>query len=174
MSKLSFSEKLMSMDEDTWLRHANPMSVWSRIATGPVLFFALWSHVWIGWLAAIPTGVIAIWIWLNPRVFSKPETADAWASKAVLGERVWLNRKHVRIPEEMAHVAFLTTLVSGVMMLLAIAGLVLQDFWMAFLAWHFSIFAKLWFLDRMARLWEIMKDASPTYQAWEKSLKPPG
>ena len=34
---------LFRLDEEGWERHANPWSVWTRIATWPVLMLVLWS-----------------------------------------------------------------------------------------------------------------------------------
>lgn len=164
------AERLMGMNDDTWLRHAHPFSGWSRMATTPLLFLAAWSYVWIGWLALAPVAVLSLWLWFNPRVFPKPKSADAWMTKGVLGERVWLNRKAVAIPVGFARVAIIANSLSGVLTLLALYGLAMKDFWMAFLAWHFAAFAKIWFVDRMAWLWEVMKDRDPQYRAWTKAL----
>ena len=41
-----WAEQLMSMDEGTWIRHANPMSVWSRVITPlPLLTLSIWSRI---------------------------------------------------------------------------------------------------------------------------------
>lgn len=169
----SATERMMSMNDDVWLRHANPISGWTRVATGPLWFVAAWSYVWIGWNALIPLFILAIWTWFNPRIFSKPMNTKAWMTKAVLGERVWLNRKAVQIRVGHERAAFVTSLVSGALVVVFLIGLVVRDFWMAFLAWHFAIFAKLWFLDRMVWLWEEMKDQSDLYRSWEKALNQP-
>ena len=42
------------MSDDSWMRHANPWSVWTRYAAFPVLIAAIWSRVWIGWWALLP------------------------------------------------------------------------------------------------------------------------
>lgn len=43
------AEGLMGMDDQSWLSHANPLSVWTRILTPlPLLILAVWSRVWIG------------------------------------------------------------------------------------------------------------------------------
>lgn len=43
-----------NMSEDAWARHANPWSVWTRIATAlPLLILAVWSRVWLGWRSLI-------------------------------------------------------------------------------------------------------------------------
>ena len=171
MSAGKIAERLLAMDDKIWLRHANPLSGWTRFATMPLLFLAIWSHVWIGWNALIPVSVLGVWIWLNPRVFPPPKSTDAWMTKVVLGERVWLNRKEVPIPTGFVRLPFLLNCLSGVLLLIAAYGFFTRDFWAAFLAWHFVMFVKLWFVDRMVWLWEIMKDKAPEYQAWEKALR---
>lgn len=77
-----------------------------------------------------------------------------WASKAVLGERVWLNRHSVPIPEHHRRAANILTMISA-------SGLVPPIFGVALTA-----LGKLWFVDRMAWLYEEMKDARPDYRAW--------
>jgi len=164
------SERIMGMSDEIWLRHANPLSGWTRFATMPVLFFAIWSHVWIGWYAASLVTALAIWLWLNPRVFQRPKNADAWMTKVVLGERVWLNRKSVPIPVGFGRHALLTSVLSALAIAIAIYGFVIKEFWAAFLGWHISVLAKLWFVDRMVWLWEIMKDTTPEYRNWHRTL----
>ncbi len=80
------------MSDETRERHANPWSVWTRYGALPILIAAIWSHVWVEWWSLIPILMTVLWIWLNPRVFPRPISTKNWASKAVLGERVWLNR----------------------------------------------------------------------------------
>ncbi|MBX3553855.1 MAG: hypothetical protein KF697_15500, partial [Pseudolabrys sp.] len=89
---MQFVAALFRMDERVWERHANPVSVWTRFATFPLLMLALWSVHWIGWYCLIPLAVLAAWLWLNPRIFPPPASTQSWASRAVLGERVYLLR----------------------------------------------------------------------------------
>jgi uncharacterized protein DUF6653 len=44
-------------------------------------------------------------------MFRKPVSTDNWASKAVLGERVWINRKQIPVPE---HHRIVPNLLSGI------------------------------------------------------------
>src|SRR3954467_6144112 len=90
--------RAFAMDEATWLRHANPWSVWTRVATLPLLVLAAWSRAWLGWWALVPVALVLLWTWWNPRLFPVPLSTDNWASKGVMGERVWLNRDAVPIP----------------------------------------------------------------------------
>ena len=114
--------KLMSMSVEVWIRHANPWSVWTRIALFPFWFLAIWSWVWISWWALVPAGILAILTWLNPRVF-KPYIDDKpWSTRGVLGERIFVNRKHVPIPREHHVMAHLLSGLAGVCMISAIVA----------------------------------------------------
>lgn len=162
------AEKLMSMSDDVWMRHANPWSGYTRMATTPFYFLAIWSHVWIGWWALLPCALLAVWTWLNPRIFPAPGSTDNWMSKGVMGERVYLNRKSVPIPAH--HVVWATILSSAslVCLLVAAYGFVVQDFWAAFLGFHMAGAFKIWFVDRMVWLYDDMAPTHPDYAAWLK------
>ena len=166
-------EALMGMDDRTWTRHANPWSGWTRLASTPVWFLALWSPFWIGWYAAFPIAAMAAWTWLNPRLFPPPKTADSWMTKGVLGERVWLNRKAVPIPPGHVRAAHITTAISMGFLAITVYGLIVGDFWASLTGWHAAVLAKLWFLDRMVWLWTEMQDADPRYQAWKRQFDAP-
>lgn len=159
-------ERTMTMSDEVWLRHANPWSVWTRIATAPVLFLALWSLYWIGWWALLPIALVAVWAWLNPRIFPIPRHTDSWASKGVFGERVWLNRANVPIPREFARLAHGLNAAQVPALLVTLHGFLSRDLLVALLGYTLMIVLKLWFVDRMAWLFERMKDADPAYRAW--------
>lgn len=165
----AWTERLMSMDDTVWARHANPLSVYSRIAGGTAVFLAVWSPYWLGWWGAVLIALAAMWIWLNPRLFPPPEDTKSWATRGVLGERVFLNRKKVPVPEAHRRVALIATGCAAAFLGLTILGLVKQEFWLAFTAWHASTVAKLWFCDRMVWLWDDMKAATPVYRAWDEA-----
>lgn len=157
----------MSMDAESWARHANPKSVYSRIVGGSFVFLALWSVFWIDWYAAIPITAALMWIYVNPRLFSPPKTTTAWATRGVLGERVYLRRANVPISAEHRRAAQITTGLALIFIALAVYGFVIRDFWAAAGGWHAATMAKLWFCDRMVWLWDDMADATPTYRAWK-------
>ncbi|MEM8780185.1 MAG: DUF6653 family protein [Cyanobacteria bacterium P01_G01_bin.49] len=101
------------MDEETWLRHANPWSGITRFTVLPLLILAIWSRVWLDWFSLIPVAIALLWTWLNPRVFPQPKSTNNWMSKAVLGERVWLNRDNISVPHHHQTVPNLLNLVSA-------------------------------------------------------------
>jgi len=91
-------QRLMRMDEESWKRHANPWSVYSRMTVLPLLTLTLLSRQWLGWSAAVPVALVLLWTWWNPRAFPPPTDRSSWASECTFGERVFLNRKTIPIP----------------------------------------------------------------------------
>nr|WP_218133241.1 DUF6653 family protein [Methanofollis tationis] len=154
------------MDEETWARHANPWSVWTRNTVLPLLILAFWSRVWLGLWSLLPIAVAGIWTWINPRLFVRPESTENWASKAVLGERVWLNRKAVPVPGRHRRAPKILSACSGIGMLSVIWGVYALEVWPPLFGAAVVYLSKLWFLDRMVWLYEDMKDMAPEYRSW--------
>src|SRR5207237_625012 len=71
------------MTDEVWQRHANPWSVYTRFAAIPPLLAAIWSRAWIGVWCLVPIALVAVWLWLNPRVFAPVSLPVAWASKGI-------------------------------------------------------------------------------------------
>jgi len=159
--------RAFALDDAIWLRHANPWSVILRFTVLPVLILAFWSRLWLGWWAVIPVALALLWTWVNPRLFSVPQSLDHWTSKAVLGERVWLNRDAVPIPVHHRTVPNILSAVSGIGMLFVLWGVFTFDLWPTVFGMALVYCGKLWFLDRMVWLWEDMKDADNEYQSWQ-------
>ena len=166
MDVFRFAERLMSMDEAAWARHANPWSAWTRFSCGPLIVLAIWSRVWLGWWALLPLALALLWTWLNPRLFAPPARTDNWASKGTFGERVFLNRRVVPIPQHHLRAGRILTLVSALGMVPLIYGLVVLDVRTTVFGLVVAIGAKVWFVDRMVWLYEDMRDATPEYAGW--------
>jgi len=154
------------MTDAVWERHTNPWSVWTRYGALPLLIAAIWSRVWLGWGAIAPTLVVILWIWLNPRIFPKPKTTRQWASKAVLGERIWMNQKQVPIPPHHHPVIALSNTVNAIGFGICVWGLWSLNPWPTLLGLSWVILGKTWFLDRMVWLCDEMSDRYPEYQNW--------
>ena len=160
--------KMMRMDEGTWRRHSNPWSVWTRVPILPLLALAVYSRAWWGWWALAPTGLLIAWAWINPRIFPAPDSTDSWASKGTFGERVWLNRKQIPIPEHHGHIAHVLSAVSAAGVLALLYGLIYLNAWATVAGATVAAGAKLWFVDRMVWLYEDMKDHYPEMAAGEQ------
>lgn len=158
---------LFGLNDDIWIKHSNKFSVWSRFIILPLLAFSIWSRVWIGWYCWFLIVALIFWTWINPRVFNKPRTTKHWASKAVLGERVWLKNSELSIPTHHIHaVRVLNALTTSGIPFIA-WGLYHYELWPTVFGTVLVIVGKLWFLDRMVWIYEDMKEFSKEYQSWE-------
>ena len=148
---------IFKMNEETWKRHSNPWSVITRNTVTPLLVLAFWSRVWIGWYSLIPIVLSLVWMYVNPRVFSPPKSTDNWASKGVFGERIWLNRDKIPIPEYHKKLPNILSMVSGIGFLFVIWGIYTLEIWPLLFGGAIQYAGKLWFVDRMVWLYEDMK-----------------
>lgn len=160
------TERMMGMTDEVWERHANPRSVWSRVIILPLMTLAIWSRIWMGWWAAVIVGLLILWIWINPRIFPRPKSTDNWSSKAVLGERVWLNRPKIAIPQHHERAARILSYVPVAGLLFYVHGLIVLNPWETALGLFIIVIGKLWFLDRMVWLFDDMIDDHPNYAEW--------
>jgi hypothetical protein len=154
---------------DAWLRHANPASVWTRFAVLPMIVISIWSRDWIGWFCVIPLVLSLVWLFVNPLCFPPPTSTDHWASKSVLGERVWTESDRSSLP------AAFRSAVPGVAQTLQIVGLVPLVYGLVVLDPVAAItgvvivqIAKLWYLDRMVLLFDHVRSGVPEYASWER------
>lgn len=166
MDVFGASERAMGMDDAAWARHANPWSVRTRVPLLPLLALAVFSRVWIGWWALVPLGLVVAWAFLNPRVFPAPARTDRWESRGVLGERVFLNRARVPMPREHRVAGRLLTALSLAGALILAYGLVALAPWPTVCGTALAMLGKLWFVDRMAWLYDVMAPRHPEYAAW--------
>ena len=159
-------ERSMAMSTATWERHANPWSAWTRVPILPLLCLAIWARIWIGWWCVAPILVLLAWIWLNPRAFPRPRSTRSWASRAVMGERVWLNRQTTPIPDHHALWAQILAASSAFGLPPLIYGLWALDIAWLLLGLVLTIGPKMWFLDRMVWLFDDMALENPEYATW--------
>ena len=146
----------MAMNDETWERHANPLSVYSRFSCLPLIVAAIWSRVWLGWWAVVPLALAIGWTFLNPRLVSAPIDKGTWAAKAVMGERLFLARETSAVPQRHVSMAHWLTALS-------LAGAVVIAYGVIMLAGRATLAGlavamtgKLWFCDRMVWLYEDM------------------
>ena len=158
MDIFKLSERLMTMDDDVWMRHANPWSVYSRITCLPLIALAIWSRVWLGWWSLLPLALALFWTWYNPRAFSPSIRRDDWAFKGTCGERLFLDRKRAPVPRHHDVMAKILTTLAAVGVVILLYGLVVLDPWATACGLSIAILAKIWFVDRMVWLYDDWKD----------------
>lgn len=156
---------LFKLTDGNWMKHANPWSVWTRYSVLPIIVLAFWSRVWIVWWSIIPVIISLAWIYFNPVFFGKAKSTKNWASKSVLGERVWLNRDKIDVPKYHQTLPNILNGVSSAGMILSIWAIVTLSIWPAILGISLTYLGKSWYLDRMVWLYEDMKHL-PEYGKW--------
>jgi hypothetical protein len=148
------------LDDAGWARHANPWSGWSRMAVLPLLALAGWSRAWIGWWALLPLVLLLGFLWVNPRLFPPPSRCDAWISRSVLGERLWVDRDRSPVPAHHRRLPHWLAALSGLGGMGLVYGVAMLEPWPALLGLAVAYLGKLWFLDRMVWLHQDM-DGEP-------------
>ena len=149
--------RLMSMSDEVWERHSNPWSGWTRLALFPLWFLAIWSRVWIGWWALLPIAVLLICTWLNPRVFPRHTDDRSWMTRAVLGERMFIERRIRPIPPDDVRTGHVLNILALAALGVALYGFLRAHFAFALAGWLFAGFFKILFVARMARLYSRTK-----------------
>jgi hypothetical protein len=157
--------RLFGLDGDRWLRHANPKSVYSRFPVLWLIALSVWSRVWLGRAFLVPLALTLAWTFFNPHLFDRPDSLDTWASKGVLGERVWQNRDDYDIPRADALRVHALNAVQVVGMVPFLWGLYVLDPWMTVAGLSVAFLSKVWFFDRMVWLYEDYAD-HPEVRAW--------
>ncbi len=160
-----------SMKRDTWEHHSHPLSVWTRVGSGWLIFPAIWSHTTWGWpVAGFLLILFAFWMYLNPRIFPKPRHTDSWASQVTFGERIWLkeipfegldellemHRAQTRILSILAGIGFFCGLITASFNL----------FWPTMFFGFAMVVGKMWFCDRMVWLFNDAIEYHPELAEW--------
>lgn len=147
------AEKLMGMSDAVWLRHCNPWSGWTRVVILPLFALAIWSRVWLGGYAWGAIALVVVWTWWNPRAFAPPRRFDAWMTRGVLGERVYLEHQG-DLPAHHRHMAKLLGYGALPGLLVMAWGLWAQEASFVIFGVILAMLPKLWFLDRMVWILE--------------------
>jgi Family of unknown function (DUF6653) len=160
--------QLFGLMGEHWMRHANPISVWTRFTVLSLLALSIWSRDWIGWFSLIPVVLSLVWMMLNPLLFPRPRSTKNWASKGVFGERIYADRNAVEIPKQFkSRVPDVANALAAIGLILLAYGLITLRVLPVVAGVFIANLAKLWYLDRMVLLFEDMKGRSAEYAGWE-------
>jgi hypothetical protein len=151
--------KAFGLEGDAWQRHANPWSVYTRIPIPSLMVAAIWSRSRLGWRSLVPVGLVGAWTAINPTAFPPPRSLDHWSSRAVLGETYWAKRKEVPVPARHRIAPNVLGAVSALGVPFIARGLVVRDGWMVLFGLAVQTAGKMWFLDRMALLYDDVAPA---------------
>jgi hypothetical protein len=161
--------KAFGLEGDGWMKHANPASVWTRFSALSLLALAIWSRDWIGVWCLIPVALAVVWLFVNPLFFKAPKSTRNWASRSVLGERIWVDRDKIELPEQFRSRA--SSLVANAYSTIGLGFLAFGLIDLNVLATVAGLLithgGKAWYLDRISLLFAEMKRRSPEYAAWD-------
>ncbi len=150
--------KIFLPDDESWLKHANPWSIWTRFATLPFIILAIWSRVWIGWYCLLPLALLIVWIVINPTLFKKPTSYSSWGSRAVLGERIYMKGKENPIPAHHKTPIIILNILQTLSVLILGLGLWKLNVYITLHGATALYLSKMWFLDRMVWLYEEVSE----------------
>jgi hypothetical protein len=80
------SSFIKQLTRKIFARHSNPWSAWTRLFNAPLIFVPIWNRSWG------QGALLGMWLIVNPLVFPEPEDDKAWATRAMLGEEMWISR----------------------------------------------------------------------------------
>jgi hypothetical protein len=132
---------MTTLIEKAWRRHSSPWSVWTRVLSFPLVFVPLWNRSWKQGAA------VAAWFAINPVLFPEPEDDSSWATRGVLGEKLWTAER----PRD------LLMLLGTVSAVLGAGGLLFaykRRFWPMMLCASAAFPLLLWRIDRYAVYYE--------------------
>ena len=67
--------------------HSNSWSAWTRLFSAPLVFVPIWNRSWR------QGAILGVWLIANPVVFPEPKDDKAWATRAMLGEEMWIAKR---------------------------------------------------------------------------------
>ncbi|NEA19050.1 DUF6653 family protein [Streptomyces halstedii] len=154
MAPIKTATHLHGMSDESWKRHANPWSVWTRFAAILAFELAVWSRQWLGWWCLAGVAAVVVWLWPNVRLFG-PVGPTSWAARGIYGEQFHVDGE---VPAE--HRTILHWLIAtGLLGFASIAwGLIALAIWPLALGTALVVLAQLWRIDLYGLLYQYLGD----------------
>jgi hypothetical protein len=81
------SSLVKRLTREVFRHHSNPWSAWTRLLSVPLVLVPIWTR---SWKHAI---LIHGWLIANAIAFPEPKNDRAWATRAMLGEEMWIAKR---------------------------------------------------------------------------------
>jgi hypothetical protein len=108
-------------------------------------------------------------MFVNPLFFKAPKSTRNWASRTVLGERIWVDRNQIDLPKQFRSRA--SSLVANAYSTIGMGFLAYGLIDLSILATVAGLLithgGKAWYLDRISLLYAEMNSRSPDYASWD-------
>tara|TARA_B100001540_G_scaffold73351_1_gene66312 strand:+ start:382 stop:819 length:438 start_codon:yes stop_codon:yes gene_type:complete len=130
------------LSEETWSKHSNKWSGWTRVLLMPIVGVGVYYHSWLILVVAVVWGIV------NPLIFPKPKSVDNWMSMGVLGEKIYF-KEGKKFKKDLP--TLLNILNIPVSIVFVYFGWT-QNIEALILSALLLMTIKFWFIDRMSRL----------------------
>jgi len=128
-------------------RHESPVSVWWLVLMYPVFVLAIYRR------SRALSGVLLLSLATNLFVVSPPDTDDAWATRVVRGEQVWLDRGVLSSKRDLT-----VTAVGGLVNLYTLRAALHRRPVKTMVGTVASMVVMFLFFDRMVKLYDSTRD----------------
>ncbi|MFN4008486.1 MAG: DUF6653 family protein [Pannonibacter sp.] len=163
-----------------WRRPPGRLTLAIRLALLPLIPVALWLHGLYGWPAALAaTAALGFAAARLPRLMPRRPAAVVpadrtqtsrlpWHVRALLGERMFLNRMIVPVPGTSTRRAALLLMATFAGAALALIAAVSGSLDMMIAGLFTALIAQVAYLVLASRLYDRMQDADALYRAWRR------
>ncbi|WP_162265069.1 DUF6653 family protein [Polycladidibacter stylochi] len=150
-----------------WNRPVKPLATVVRTLLFPVVFVLIWMHQKWGWEATSASVALYLYfLWFISRLCPCATGAPSAMARAAIGQRMWLNRYAVTIPQKDHQLALLTSIVMGSGIIGATIGALDNVLWLSLLSTTCIYAARIVQLILFVSLFQKMKNKHPIYRSW--------
>jgi len=111
--------------------------------------------------------IVAVWLWLNPRVFPPVEPVS-WAAKGIYGERMWVHEAD-KVPERdrLQLRGLAVPGLSGAALL--VWGLYTLKLWPTIAGAAVIVAGQLWRIDRLGRIYDASRWEPASWRSGDRN-----
>ncbi|MEV0825022.1 DUF6653 family protein [Nonomuraea rubra] len=141
------------LNEESWKRHANAWSVWTRMAGVLPILAPIYFREELGWWALAPIAAGVIWMWINPHAFKPVLEPRRWAEKGIYGEKMYAADHSLAAEAHRPAIRWLIALAAAGLGIM-VYGLVTIEAWPSVFGLTLIFISQLWQIDRFVAIYE--------------------
>ncbi len=154
------------------MKPAAAVATYMKIIRPGLLTAALWTHLWLGMSGSLVlTAAVFIALAALSRLPFDPARRNSWARQAGFGERIWLNRLLVPIPQNINFRIVVLYLVFWTGTMVALLGGVTGALILSLTGLTVAHTAQYVCFKKLIHLYGIMRDKNPLYRFWAASAE---
>jgi len=143
------------------------LSPYLKLAAPGLLTASLWTHLWLGHIGAVSLTILAaLALLLLQKLPLASPRPDSWARLVSFGERIWLNRLLIPVPQGLNHRLTTLYLVFWTGALVAVLGGFTASPILTASGLLVAFCAQITGFRKLVHLYRVMKDRDPLYRFW--------